>query len=164
MAVHRALPAMERGEVNVVEIRLGWLEAVARGLITQDVDGRAPASEPRREHWHRLLVSSDFAPADHLAPDPALEPRDERAGFSVQQHSALRQDRHPAAELAYIFDDVRRQDHHRGLPDLAEQIVEAEPLFGIEAGGRLVDDDQLRIAEKCLCDPEAPAHAAREGA
>ena len=38
------------------------------------------------------------------------------------------------------------------------------PLLGIEAGGRLVDDDQLRIAQECLRDTEAPAHAAREGA
>src|SRR5687767_2904895 len=164
MAVHTVLAAMERSEVDVLEIRLGGLKSVARRLITQDMDGREPGGEPRRESWYRVLVSRDLASADYLAPDPALEPRDERAGFSVEQHSALRQDGHPAAELAHILDDVRREDHHRGLPDLAQQIVEAEPLLRIEAGGRLVDDDQLRIAKECLRDPEAPAHAAREAA
>src|SRR5688572_6096807 len=153
---------MERSEVDVLEIRLGGLESVARGFIAQDVDDRAPGGEPRGEDWHRLLVPGDLASADNLAPDPPLEPSDERTGFSVEQNSPLRQDGHPAAQLAHILDDVRREDHHRGLPDLAKQIVEAISLLGIEAGGRLVDDDEWGVAQECLRDTEAPAHAARE--
>src|SRR5688572_15965211 len=113
---------MERSEVHMLEIRLDRLESVVRRSITQDVDDRAPGSEPRREHWHRLLVSRDLAPRDYLAPDSALDLRDEGAGFSMEQHSAPRQDCHPAAQLAHVLDDVRREDHHCSLADLREQI------------------------------------------
>ena len=42
-----------------------------------------------------------------------------------------------------------------------EQVVEAQALLGIEAGGGLVDDDEARIAGDRLRDAEALAHAAR---
>jgi hypothetical protein len=57
---------------------------------------------------------------------------------------------------------VRGEDDDHVLADLGEQVVEADALTGIESCGRLVDDDQSRIAEQCLGDAEALAHAARE--
>ena len=47
--------------------------------------------------------------------------------------------------------------------DLAEQAEEAIALLGIESGGRLVHDDEARVSDQRLRDPEALAHAAREG-
>src|SRR5262245_19715434 len=108
---------MERCEVDVVEIRLSRLESVLRKSITQHVDDRAPGSEPRGEHRHRFLVSRDLTPADYLAPDSARKLRNEGAGFSMEQHLALRQDGHAAAQLAHVLDDMRREDHHRSLAD-----------------------------------------------
>ena len=68
------------------------------------------------------------------------------------------------AEVADVFDDVRGEDDHDVLADLREQVVKAHALLGIESRGRLVDDDQLRIAEQRLRDAEALPHAAGEGA
>ena len=45
-----------------------------------------------------------------------------------------------------------------------EQIEEAIALGRVEAGGRLVDDDELRIGEQRLGDAEALLHAAGVGA
>ena len=59
---------------------------------------------------------------------------------------------------------MRRQDHHDVLADLREQVVEADALRRVEPGGRLVDDDQLRVAEQRLRDAEALPHAAGERA
>ena len=56
-----------------------------------------------------------------------------------------------------------RQDDHDVLADLRQEIVEAVALFRVEAGGRLVDDDQLRVTQQGLGDPEALAHAAGIG-
>ena len=41
--------------------------------------------------------------------------------------------------------------------------MKAKPLGRVEPGRRLVDDDDLRIAEQRLGDAEALAHAAGEG-
>lgn len=46
------------------------------------------------------------------------------------------------------------------LADLRQEIEKTVTLVGIEAGGRLVDDDQRRCTEQCLRDAEALPHAA----
>ena len=70
--------------------------------------------------------------------------------------------RHARAEVGDVLDDVGREDDDDVLADLGEQVEEAVALLGIEAGGRLVDDDQLGIADQRLGDAEALAHAAGE--
>jgi hypothetical protein len=67
---------------------------------------------------------------------------------------------HARAEIRHVVDDVRREDHHHVLADLGEQVQKTVALLRIEAGGGLVDDDQLRIADQRLGDAEALAHAA----
>ena len=62
-----------------------------------------------------------------------------------------------------VLDDVRREQHDAVLGELGEQVVEAQPLLGVEPGGRLVDDDEARIAGDRLRDAEPLAHAARVG-
>ena len=50
----------------------------------------------------------------------------------------------------------------RPWPSSAEQVAEAHPLLGVEPHRRLVDDEQLGVAEQRLRDADALAHAARE--
>jgi hypothetical protein len=45
---------------------------------------------------------------------------------------------------------VSGQDDHRLLADLGKKIMEADALGRIEAGGRLVDDYEARVAQQCL--------------
>ena len=52
----------------------------------------------------------------------------------------------------------------RSLGELGEQVAEAHALLGVEARGRLVDDDERRVVEQRLRDADALAHAAREAA
>lgn len=69
-----------------------------------------------------------------------------------------------AAKIADVVDDMRREDDDDVLPDLGEQVMEAQALRRIETRGRLVDDDELRLRQKRLGDTEALLHAARERA
>ena len=81
---------------------------------------------------------------------------------ALQPHPAVGDDRHARAEVGDVLDDVGRQDDHHVLADLGQQVEEAVALLRVEAGGRLVDDDQLGIADQRLGDAEALAHAAGE--
>ena len=40
-----------------------------------------------------------------------------------------------------------------------EQVAEAHPFLGIQAGGRLVNDDDFGVADKRLRHPQPPLHA-----
>ena len=85
------------------------------------------------------------------------------AAISSQRRAGLHDpaagdDRHVRAEVGDVFDDVRREDHDHVLADLGQQVEEAVALLGVEAGGRLVDDDQLRLADA------APARCRSAGA
>ena len=55
---------------------------------------------------------------------------------------------------------MRREDDDAPLRDLGQQVAKAHALLRVEADGRLVDDDELRIAEQRLRDADALAHAA----
>ena len=48
--------------------------------------------------------------------------------------------------------------------EFGEQIAKADALFGVEAGGGLIDDEQLRVVEQGLRDADALLHASRESA
>jgi hypothetical protein len=61
-------------------------------------------------------------------------------------------------EVGDVVDDVRRQDHDDVLADLGQQVVEAVALLGIEAGGRLVDDDQAADCRSAPARSEALPH------
>jgi hypothetical protein len=86
------------------------------------------------------------------------------SGSPLTSTRARIDDRELAAQVGNVADDVRRQDHDHVGGDVGEQVVEADALSGSRPGGRLVDDDELRVAEQRLGDAEALPHAAREAA
>jgi hypothetical protein len=43
-----------------------------------------------------------------------------------------------------------RQDNDALAGKFREQVLKADPFFGIESGSRLVDDEQLRIIKQSL--------------
>ena len=59
-----------------------------------------------------------------------------------------------------VGDDVRRENDNALTGKFREKIAKAHAFFGIEAGGGLVNDEQLRIVEERLGDADALAHAA----
>ena len=74
------------------------------------------------------------------------------------------EDRHVAAQVGHVADDVRGEDDDHVVADGAEEVVEADALLRIEAGGGLVDDDEAGLAEERLRDAEALLHSAGEAA
>ena len=47
-----------------------------------------------------------------------------------------------------VGDDVGREDHDPFAREVGEEVAEAHALLGVEAGGRLVDDQQPRVGEQ----------------
>ena len=152
----------ERREVEVLEAARHGFEARARQRVGQHVDHRAAGEEARGDHLVVAPMRLEFALADALAPDPAVHRLDQLERRAGADDAAGGDDRHARAQVGDVLDDVRRQDHDHVLADLGQQVEEAVALLGVEAGGGLVDDDQLRLAEQRLRDAEALAHAAGE--
>src|SRR5690606_37632466 len=57
---------------------------------------------------------------------------------------------------------VGRKDHHPVCGQVSEKCSEAHAFGWVESGRGLVDDQEPRIADQCLSDAEASAHAARK--
>jgi hypothetical protein len=96
-----------------------------------------------------------------FAPDLPLERQQGLVGRSLEQHFTGCDDGHSGTEFPNVIDDMGGQDDRDVAPDRGQQIQEAVALGGIEAGGRLIDDDQPRIGQQRLGDTEALFHAAR---
>ncbi|MDB5919667.1 MAG: hypothetical protein JWR40_3901, partial [Massilia sp.] len=56
-----------------------------------------------------------------------------------------------------------RHDHQLVEPQLGEKVAKAQALFRVEAGGGLVDDQDVRAGRQRLGDSEPAPHAARKG-
>ena len=63
-------------------------------------------------------------------------------------------------KFADVVDDVGGQNHDDIAADGTEQIEKAVALSRIESGRRLIDNDQLGLAQQGLCDSKALLHAA----
>ena len=63
-----------------------------------------------------------------------------------------------------VGDDMRGEQHDPVLREACEQIAKPHALLGIETNGRLIDDEELRIAEQRLGDCDALPVAAGERA
>ena len=55
---------------------------------------------------------------------------------------------------------VQNHDHRAPLTGLRDHLPEPQPLLGIEADRRLVEDEQVGIAQQGLGQPDPPAHPA----
>ena len=54
---------------------------------------------------------------------------------------------------------MAREDHRVLAPQLTYQLAYAHDLFGVEPYRRLVEYEQLWVANQCLCEPHALAVA-----
>ena len=60
--------------------------------------------------------------------------------------------------------DVRRKNHQFAETDFRKNIAKSHALFRIKSGSRLIHDDQVRIVDQRLGDPEALLHSSGETA
>jgi hypothetical protein len=83
---------------------------------------------------------------DESLVDQPLDALPRRRGGRVGDDGAALDHREPRAERGDVVDDVGREEDDAADGELGEEPVEPLPLLGIEAGRRLVDDDDPRIA------------------
>ncbi len=164
-AALRAAPRRARvrvDEIDVFQVALDQREAVAGILLREDVNDSATREQSSRDHFIRRLHIFQRVVRDRLRPDGAAAARDQFARRAFELNTSARQDGHARTQVGDVLDDMGGQDDHHVLADLHQQVVETIAFLGIEAGGRLVHDHQLRIADQRLGDAEALAHAAGE--
>src|SRR5207237_7216407 len=138
-----AADVAQRGEVNVFEARRDRLETRVRTFFAEDVNDGAAGDEFRRDDGVLLLKRFELALRNHAAPDLSFESANRFERLALHQHAAAGDDRHVRAEVADVFDDVRRKDDDDVLADLGEEVVKADALAGIESGRRRADDARL---------------------
>ena len=89
----------------------------------------------------------------------------ERAGRALGDDQAVAQHDHAIGERRRLVQVVRGQEHGRaGRGELADRLPRAAARLGIEAGGRLVEEEQLGRARERERQVEPTALAAGEGA
>jgi len=71
-------------------------------------------------------------------------------------------DGHIGAKIHYIFHNVGGENYNHLLAYLSQEVVKAIALAGSRPAVGLVGNQQLRIANQCLGDAKALAHASRE--
>src|SRR5678815_2676784 len=151
-------------QIHILEIRLDRYEAISGRRVTVDVNHRITGDEAHRDDVQRLPEGDELGLADALAPDVAAHLVEHLARIALKNDLSLIDDGHAAAQLAHVFDDVRRQNDDHLVADLREQIEEAVSLVRVEARRRLVDDDELRTSRERDRDAESLLHAAGESA
>src|SRR5687768_9871845 len=125
-----------------------------------DVNEGAAGKELGGDDRVLALDGGQLALGDHAAPDASAQLLYRAQRLGLEDDLAVVDDRHAAAELGHVLDDVRREDDDGVLAEVAEEIEEAHALGGVESGGGLVDDDKLWIRQESNRDAEALAHAA----
>lgn len=69
---------------------------------------------------------------------------------------------HIAASLGDILDNMSRKQDHSVGGKVDQQIPEADPFFGIEACGRLIHNEQLRVIYQRLRNADPALHTSGE--
>ena len=126
------------------------------------MDHRAAGEQPGGDDPVAGAMRLELALFDDLLPDPTLQAGNQIAGRALADDAAVADNRHGRTEVGHVFNNVSREDHHHVLADLGQQVEEAVALFGVEACGGLIDDDQAGVANQGLGDAETLAHAAGE--
>ena len=96
-------------------------------------------------------------------PDPAGGPADEFGDLAVVPDPAAVQHHHALAQGRHVLGLVGGQHHDRRTGDLREHGTQRDPLFRVDAGGRLVQDQYRRRSEQCLRQRDPSALAAGHG-
>ena len=113
---------------------------------------------------HCRLHAGELGLANLLAPDVAAHLVEHLARIALEHDFACVDDRHAAAQLAHVFDDVRRENDDDVIADLREEIQKTVSLVRVEPRGWLVDDEESRTSRERDRDAESLLHAAGESA
>ena len=126
-------------------------------LVQRDLPTAARSEDPGGAL--KVVAAMD----DHLDPLPA-ELRLQLVGRAPGDDLAVVDDRDRVGQLVGLLEVLRRQQQRRALLDEApDDVPHPDPAARVEAGRRLVEDQQSRAADEGGAEVEAAAHAARVG-
>ena len=119
----------------------------------------------RREAGERARGGDELRRRRHLDVDAVVaDARLELVGRALRDGAAAVEDDDVVGEAVGFLEVLRREDERRAVADeLAQQVPEVAAAPGVEAGGRLVEEEHLGAGDERRREVEAPAHAAREG-
>src|SRR5471032_11343 len=147
--------AGEVQEIDIFEAGIHRVEALAGTGIGIDADLMQAADEMRGDDVEGGLKGAQLIVGrDDFGPDLSAQGFERFGGRAFEEELAVRNDGHAGTELTHVVDDVGGENDGDGGADGAEQVEEAVALGGVKAGGGLIDDDELRVAEQCLSDAE----------
>ena len=149
-------------EVGVLQRGIGRFEPFrgrARGEV--DADLVAALDEDRLRDPVVVVDRGQILLGDGALVDRAREAAPGLGRGRVRDEAAAGHDRDAGTEHRDVIHDVRGEKDGPVLGEFREQAVEAEPLLRVEAGGRLVHDQDPGVARQRLRDPEPLPHTAR---
>ena len=154
---HRPAPLLDGLSDRPGQLRLTRTldhEAVGRRL-----DGEHAGHGPERAgHLRRRPVH-----LEHDAPPPA-QATGELAGAALGDQPPARDDDDPLAQRRHLGKDVAREEDGALAAQAGEQLPHLHHLRGVEADGRLVEEEDRRLAEQRLRQADALAVALRQRA
>ena len=104
----------------------------------------------------RLTLGEHPRPEDRTGPQPALDVGDAALGEDL---SAV-DDRDARAQLLELGEDVAAdEDRLAEAAQLAEQLAQLDAGPRVEAGGRLVEEQDLRVVDEGVREAESLLHA-----
>ncbi len=134
--------------------------ARAEGNAQKPVDAGGLLLGDRPERRDRLVAGTAVAELDlqPLAADLPLE----LVRCALGDHDAVVDDRDPFGEPVCLVQVLRGQEHRRALVDESlDGLPERHPARQVEAGGRLVEEEDGRPRDEGGGEVEAAPHAAR---
>src|SRR6476646_6639233 len=108
-------------QIHILEIRLDRREAFARHRLAVDVNHRITGHEAHGDDVQRRLESGELGLGRALAPDVTAHLVEHVLRIALKNDAPLIDDRHAAAQLADVLDDVRRENDDHGVGDLREE-------------------------------------------
>ena len=128
---------------------------VEQDPVRQHLD---PAAEVAQLVGHRLVLPGLEADLDHLAAGP---PPDELRRRALGDDPGLVHDHQPVAQLLGLVHVVGGEDQrHTLLFEPEQSIPQHVPRLRVETGGRLVEQQHLRLVDQAAGDGEPALHAA----
>src|SRR5262245_58891706 len=97
-------------EIHVLQRRFDLHELVAGRAFAEHVHYGITRDEANRDHVERGLDRGQLVTANLLASDVSTDLVEHLARIALQDYLARVDDRHSAAQLANVLDDVRREN------------------------------------------------------
>ena len=146
----------ESGRGGVVAAEAEFDRAVVEDRRGRDVGVGLEGGACRLE---RVALGQDADAQDRAIPEPTLDVADR----ALRQDPAAIDDRHARAQLLELGQDVAAdEDRLAERPELAQEFAQLDASARVQAGGRLVEEQDLRVVDQGVRQAQPLLHAARE--